>query len=61
MQSNVLMYESINQSINQSIKGDGDFSAVYEGTRLAPQEAPVAVLFDFDGTLGDTEVIKFVK
>ena len=55
------MYESINQSINQSIKGDGDFSAVYEGTRLAPQEAPVAVLFDFDGTLGDTEVIKFVK
>jgi hypothetical protein len=35
--------------------GDGDFSAVYEGTRLAPQEAPVAVLFDFDGTLGDTE------
>jgi glyoxylate/succinic semialdehyde reductase len=35
--------------------GDDDFSSVYEASRLAPAEQPVAVLFDFDGTLGDTE------
>mmetsp|Transcript_11931 Transcript_11931/g.14433 ORF Transcript_11931/g.14433 Transcript_11931/m.14433 type:complete len:609 (-) Transcript_11931:178-2004(-) len=35
---------------------DDDFSAVYEGMRPHKPSAPIAVLFDFDGTLADTEV-----
>eukprot|EP00616_Rhizochromulina_sp_CCMP1243_P018101 CAMPEP_0118974312 /NCGR_PEP_ID=MMETSP1173-20130426/11181_1 /TAXON_ID=1034831 /ORGANISM="Rhizochromulina marina cf, Strain CCMP1243" /LENGTH=617 /DNA_ID=CAMNT_0006924029 /DNA_START=84 /DNA_END=1937 /DNA_ORIENTATION=+ len=36
--------------------GDDDFGAVYEAVRPPPSStAQAAVLFDFDGTLGDTE------
>lgn len=36
--------------------GSEDFSAVYEAVRPPTTPTNTAVLFDFDGTLGDTEV-----